>query len=989
MTTTPPKRRAPARKPRAAMAPAEAIAEIVGDVSLDLFPADVSAASLASAEAPASAPAPVSSGSPSALTAEVKPAVAKAPKAPKAAAPKAKAAKTEAAKTEAGKAAAPSKRRSSKSSAPADSTDAELDAAPSSGADAAMALEAPIAQTPSSASRDESAPGATATGAEVSAISQAFDAGDAADDAVPTRAQKRPDKPRSGRSAASTPEPSPEPSLAPSPAVLPASLMPESIDDAVEDIFQALMSDEDDGFAADAALDAAVGGPVPADVAPAAPAVPKPERNRKPARKGRQPASERTEDHRDEEPSQPADGRADDRAYERADDRVYEQRARYSQSDDSFVDEDTSPDAFAAHEAPEALEDESPADPTPSRNRRQPRRMATAAANADPDAPQLPLCFTLGPREDDTVFGDYELRDAETGGTFRLRLLGRSLWRCDCAGYLAQGDCEHGEELMALFTDEQFDTLEGGWPAREAEVWLVPGDERRLQWIAGNDVPAALRDQPGLDERHRRDAELSQGWLQSLVAQARAAGVPLRVDAPVWPQLAWGRDAQARVSRLEAFLADGAAAQALLKDTLSPHQWEAALFAVCAGRALVADDLGLGQRGAAIAAIRLWDHLFGASPALVIAPAAAHAAWQRDLSRWLGEGASAVTVAEAPTARHAPALLVVDGIDLMDESRLETLRALEARTGAQLLLIAHQEPLGQPALAQWVDWLDSARRGPWARLSALPPDAGKKAVREALEAVILSRRKRELYDRLPACLLTPMWLDAAGSSLPQGPLKQLRQTLERWSSRPFLNSAEQQQLMEALALLPPSSRQALAAKAEAVLAVRRDWVESATPAAGRLLVCSRSETLLDSLAQSPQLRRLPPHRLRAGDTPEQRAATLQAWRDAPAGVLMASDDALAAVPPGLLSQDRVAVIHADLPWQASTLDERVTQACGDDCCGIPAALLLISGSLDAGLSQAHAKGLSFPHWLDAPPTWLDAEDVQALMSVLPALLDGL
>lgn len=769
--------------------------------------------------------------------------------------------------------------------------------------------------------------------------------------------------------------------------------MPESIDDAVEDIFQALMSDEDDAFAADAALDAAVGGIEPVDPAPVAP---RPERNRKPARKGRQPASERTDDQSDEHRYPQAHDHAEDSSYDRSDDReegreddrAYDQRARHSQSDDSFGDEDAHRDTFVSSEPGEVPADEAPAAPTPSRSRRKPS-LSAAAANADPDAAPLPLRFTLGPREDDTVFGDYELRDADTGGTFRLRLLGRSLWRCDCAGYLAQGDCEHGDELMALFTDEQDDTLEGGWPAREAEVWLVPGDERRLQWIAGNDVPAALRDQPGLDQRHRRDAELSQDWLQSLVAQARAAGVPLRVDAPVWPQLAWGRDAQARVSRLEAFLADGAAARALLKDTLSPHQWEAALFAVCAGRALVADDLGLGQRGAAIAAIRLWDHLFGASPALVIAPAAAHAAWQRDLSRWLGEGASAVTVAEAPTARHAPALLVVDGIDLMDDTRLETLRALESRTGAQLMLIAHQEPLGQPALTKWVDWLDSARRGPWARLSALPQDAGKKAVREALEAVILSRRKRELHERLPACLLTPMWLDAAGSSLPQGPLKQLRQTLERWAARPFLNSAEQQQLMEALALLPPSSRQALAAKAEAVLAVRRDWVESATPAASRLLVCSRSETLLDSLGQSPQLRRLPPHRLRAGDSAEQRAATLKAWRDAPAGVLMASDDALAAVPAGLLSQDRVAVIHADLPWQASTLDERVMQACGDDCCGVPAALLLISGSLDAGLSQAHAKGLSFPHWLDAPPTWLDAEDVQALMAVLPALLDGL
>ncbi|WAC75513.1 hypothetical protein OU995_12755 [Roseateles sp. SL47] len=808
-----------------------------------------------------------------------------------------------------------------------------------------------------------------------------------------------------------------------------ASLMPASIDDAVEDIFQALMADDDRQPEAEAAP---AMEPAPK---PASKAATKPARKRTSGARSKaqadgiadegvggvgpeasavadlivddhgevQGAVEAPEVAAVAEPSEPARKRAPARK------RGKVQAAEPVAADEGAAQAASAPaaslnvDGASAHDGASAADsalmanaantadaartaDSAEPEAAPSRNRRKPKR---AVAEAAPDEPALPPRFTLGPREDDAVFGDYELRDAETGGTFRLRLLGRALWRCDCAQYADQGECDHGEHLMSLFSEDQGDALDAGWPAREAEVWLVPGPERRLQWIAGRDVPAGLRDQSGLDDRQRRDAEQSQAWMQSLVAQARAAGVPLRVDAPVWPQLAWGRDAHARVERLEAFLADGAALRALLQDSLSPHHWEAALFSVCAGRALVADDLGLGQRGAAIAAIRLWDHLFGASPALIIAPASQHAAWRRDLSRWLGEGAAAVIVAEAPTAKHAPALLVVDGIEAIDDTALAALRALEARTGAHLLLIAHQEPLAHAQLATWVDWLDSARRGPFARLAALPADAGKKPMRDALEAVVLSRRKRELQDRLPACLTTPLWLEAAGSSLPQGPLKQLRQTLERWQARPFLNSAEQQQLMEALALLPPSSRQALAAKAEAVLGLRRDWVEAPTSAASRLLVCSRSETLLDSLGQSPQLRRLPPCRLRASDSPDAVAQTLTAWREAPAGVLLASDDALAALPAGLLADDRVALVHADLPWQASTLDLRVAQACGNECCGIPAALLLITGSLDTGLSQAHAKGLAFPHWLDAPPAWLDQAEIEALMSVLPALLEGL
>jgi hypothetical protein len=619
--------------------------------------------------------------------------------------------------------------------------------------------------------------------------------------------------------------------------------------------------------------------------------------------------------------------------------------------------------------------------PAGRKGRRQPK-----AEPVVEEVPAEPPRFTLGAREDDGVFGDYELRDGETGGTFRLRLLGRQTWRCDCAGYLAQGECEHGAHLLATLDEAQQAALDAGWPAREAEVWLVPGAERRVQWVCGRDVPEHLRHQPGLDEQRRRGAEGAQAWLQQVLAEARALGVVLRVDAPVWPQLCWGRDAQARVERLESLMADGAAMRALLRDELPVHAWEAALFAVCAGRALIADDLGLGQRGAAIAAIRLWGELFGVKPAVVIAPEAAHAAWRRDLRRWLGDEAATVMVAVTPPAKPIAALLVVDGIEAVAPEALAELRAMPA---AQLLLIAHQEPLGDARLNDWIDWLDQARRGPLAALQALPADVGKKHKREALEAVVLSRRKRELVDQLPEALLSPLWLEAAGASLPSAPLKQIRQLIERWTALRFLGSAEQQQLLEALALLPPASRQALAAKAEAVLALRREWIQGAVPAAARLLVCARSETLLDSLSMSPQLRRLPPQRLRAGDSAEVRDAALAAWRSAEAGVLLASDDALASLDLDALADDRVALVHADLPWQAGTLDQRVLSAVGEDARGVPAALLLIEDSLDAAVLRAQRDGVAFPAWLDAAPVWLDADQLAELMGVLPKLLEGL
>lgn len=632
--------------------------------------------------------------------------------------------------------------------------------------------------------------------------------------------------------------------------------------------------------------------------------------------------------------------------------------------------------------APAPQPAEPPAKPAAKKSSGSRRKPKVEAPVEPPPPPAAPPRYSLGSREDEGVFGDYELLDRELATSYRLRLLGPMAWRCDCAAHAQEADCEHGEALLSLLPLEQIAALDAGWPAREAEVWLVQqGGERRLQWVPGLAVPATVNAlaRPLLDEQGRLPAERAHAWLQALLAAARAESLPLRVASEVWPQLAWARDAQARVARLEPLLAEAGALAALLREPLPAYQWEAALFAVCAGRALVADDLGLGQRGAAVAAIRLWAQLFGVEPALVIAPATAHEAWRREIQRLLGDWPASLTLAErAPSGgRVKPALLIVDGLDGLDDEALQALRALEV---PQLLLLTEREPLGDARLNAWVDWLDAARRGPLARLLALPADAGKKARREALETVLLSRRKRELLEQLPEALLERRWLQVAAGTQPQAPLQQLRALLQRWQQLQFLGAAEQQQLLQALALLPPGSRHVLAAKAEAVLALQREWLPAA---AARLVVCAQSETLLDSLAQALKVRKLPVQRLRSGDG----EAPLQAWRAEADAVLLASDAALAGRDG--LGEVRLALVHADLPWSTALPAQRLRQAAGAAARGVPVAQLLIEGSLDRALLVVQQAGVEFPAWLDAPPAWLDEVQLQALMPALPALLEAL
>ena len=643
-----------------------------------------------------------------------------------------------------------------------------------------------------------------------------------------------------------------------------------------------------------------------------------------------------------------------------------------------------------------------PAVPAKSSKPARPRRGRAAktdapAAETPPLIPAEPPRYRLGSSEalEQGVFGDHELIDLLDGSRQQLRLLGREAWCCDCAAFAETGDCVHGPALLALLAADAAgaEALQAGWAAREGEVCLHPGPRRRLQWVAGQGLPVALRElaAEGLDEAQRIDAEHAHGWLQTLLNAARAHGVGLRVAPEVWPQLAWAQDARSRVQRLERWLADPQAARALLREPVAEHQWQAALFALAAGRAMLADDLGLGQREAALIAAQLSRQLFGlGSIAIVVADAARQAGWQRDIARLLGDWPEGLLLAEAlPAGRGAPELLIVDGVDALGD---EALAALQAVPAAQLLLIADREPLGDARLPAWVAWLDSARRGPLAALLGLPADAGKRAQREALETVLLSRRKRELLDSLPPMLLQTRWLDTSAASANPGQraaVQTLRDAMQRWQAHGFLGSAERQQLLQALQQLPPAGRHVLKAKAEALQALCSEWLAPAG-AASRLLVCAQSETLLDGLEQALRLRKLPVQRLRAGMDAAERAALLTSWRSEAQALLLASDAALDDLDDEL-DEPRLGLVHADLPWDAQQLQARLSLAAGSAARGVPAALLLVEGSTDRALLavQQQQAGAAMPAWLAAPPAWLRDEELEALMAGLASLLAAL
>ena len=596
------------------------------------------------------------------------------------------------------------------------------------------------------------------------------------------------------------------------------------------------------------------------------------------------------------------------------------------------------------------------------------------------------------------LFGRYAIQDAEGTLLASLDLQGGvGHYHCNCAEFLdsEEGACAHGQWLIGQLSAAReglAGKLASGPDTPWSELGLSAGWERRLVWRLGQGASPALRSlaEDCADEQGRFIAPLEGQVLPTLLQAAAAEGHELRVGAEVWQQLALSADAGDRVERLaQAFEQglDSPALHALVRTPLPEQQWEAALFAVCAGRALLADESPLPQRPSAIVAAQLWQSRFDLGAVAIVAPAVLHEAWLADVARLLGAWPAGWTLV-AP-GELAPAagceLLIVDAIDALGDA-LPALRQLGA---AQLILLAHQELLGTELLAPLVAWIDEARRGPYAALRRLGAEAGKRQQREVLETVMLARRRRDLAAGLPAQLLTH-WVrvpaqDCAGLVLVPGDVQALRRLHERWSRVGSLSAGEQLQLQQALLRLRQGQTEQMGeARAAALVRLLPELVPGR---AERVVVFAQQDLALRPLALALQDLGLPLANLRQHQSAEVRAMELQAWAEGEASVLLATDAACAGLD---LRQPGSVLVHADLCWNPALMSERLARL-GAEGAGVPAWALVLESGFDPAQLAAHAQEASLPAGLQdgeagAIP-FLAGEDLAAFMAAVGRALD--
>ena len=410
----------------------------------------------------------------------------------------------------------------------------------------------------------------------------------------------------------------------------------------------------------------------------------------------------------------------------------------------------------------------------------------------------------------------------------------------------------------------------------DSAIALLAGDAFQVVWQPGHACPAALRDAAAAHvDGQLRIAPEDDAALPLLLRLAQAAGHRLTVDEAVWPHRAAHRDARSRLARLEAAYPGGPASPALVNLLRAPmpgFQLEGALFAVVAGRALIADERGLGKRVQAIAAATLWQRHFGVQRVLVVCAAGERAAWQRAWRRFapvegslpqimdgglhqrqlLWSSAAAVRVlspeALASDAAHlahwAPELVVID------EPQRLALRADDwaALAAAPQALVLCGAPLAElPELMDTlVQWLDVQRLGPLAALRELQSaaaegrpldDASVERLSASLSRLMLQRSRDDVAEQLPALVHSERLLALAPGQreLHDQQAARVRRLLAGWAASAYLSDADQWRLALAWRQLgatchradPTDAHSALAeATLQAVQGQLADWADS-------------------------------------------------------------------------------------------------------------------------------------------------------------------
>ena len=445
------------------------------------------------------------------------------------------------------------------------------------------------------------------------------------------------------------------------------------------------------------------------------------------------------------------------------------------------------------------------------------------------------------------VFSDFEVRNPQSSGTYRVSIRGVRPGEnyCTCADFAtnALGTCKHVEFVLGRLERQRggLATLKRGFAPAHSEVVLQYGAKRDVRFRPGSKCPKALT---ALAAKYFDPSQALRphafAKFESFLSEAAAIKHDLRCYDDVLGFVAEVRDRDRRERRIAHAFPRGVrdlAFRTLVRGDLYDYQREGALFAARAGRCLIGDEMGLGKTIQAIAAAEIMARQLGVERVIVICPTSLKHQWEREIARFTDRKATVVgglrgrreqldagadsfyMITNYDTvhsdleliARWSPDLVILDEAQRIKNWNTRTARNVK-RIASPYAIVLTGTPLENrlEELVSIVEFIDKHRLGPTFKFLAEHQvrDEHDRVVGyrqldrigKSLAPILIRRSKAQVLKQLPERLDKNFFVSMTPEQRThhEENREAVARIVAKWRRYKFLSEADQRRLMIAL-----------------------------------------------------------------------------------------------------------------------------------------------------------------------------------------------
>ena len=572
------------------------------------------------------------------------------------------------------------------------------------------------------------------------------------------------------------------------------------------------------------------------------------------------------------------------------------------------------------------------------------------------------------------VFSDFDVRNPQSGSTYRVAIRGGRPGEnhCTCADFATNvlGTCKHVEFVLAQLEGQRGTrrVLTRGFQPPHSEVVLQYGAKRDVRFRPGSRCPRALAE---LAAKYfdRSGALRPEAFTQfeSFLSAAATLKHDLRCYDDVLTYVAEVRDRAHRLQRIAEAFPRGARDSAfrhLLKGELYEYQREGALFAARAGRSLIGDEMGLGKTIQALAAAEIMARHFGVERVLVVCPTSLKHQWEREIERFTDRKTTVIGGLRARReqfyapavgffaitnydtvhrdldliGRWSPDLVILDEAQRIKNWNTRTARSVK-RIASPYAIVLTGTPLENrlEELVSIVEFVDKHRLGPTFQFLAEHQvrDEHDKVIGyrhldrigKTLAPVLIRRTKNEVLTELPERLDKNLFVPMTPEqhSHHEENREAVARIVAKWRRYKFLSEADQRRLMIALQNMRMSCDNTYlldhhtdsGVKADELVTLLGELLEQPGT---KVVIFSQWLRMHELLVRRLNKRRIGHVLFHGGVDDSRRKALVDRFREDDACRAFLATDAGGV---GLNLQHASVVVNMDVPWNPAVLEQRI------------------------------------------------------------------